>query len=90
MERVAIIMAGGSGNRFWPLSKINRPKQLIQFKENSPTLLEEAIDRALLVFKPENVYIITNQYMLDAIHKKNNKLGTVSGKICTTSYTAEC
>ncbi|HRT68459.1 MAG TPA: sugar phosphate nucleotidyltransferase, partial [Bacteroidota bacterium] len=69
MERVAIIMAGGSGNRFWPLSKINRPKQLIQFKENSPTLLEEAIDRALLVFKPENVYIITNQYMLDAIHK---------------------
>ena len=67
MERVAIIMAGGAGNRFWPLSKISRPKQLIHFKENSPTLLEEAIERAMLVFKPENIYIITNQYMLDSI-----------------------
>ncbi len=69
MERIAIIMAGGAGNRFWPLSKINRPKQLIQFKEGSPTLLEEAIERALIVFKSENIYIITNQYMLDAIGK---------------------
>lgn len=76
MERVAIIMAGGAGNRFWPLSKISRPKQLIHFKEDSPTLLEEAIDRALLVFKPENIFIITNQYMLDTIRQVIIKIPT--------------
>lgn len=69
MERVAIIMAGGAGNRFWPLSKISCPKQLIHFKEDSPTLLEEAIERAMLVFKPDNIFIITNQYMLDSIRE---------------------
>ncbi|MEN6295216.1 MAG: sugar phosphate nucleotidyltransferase [Chloroherpetonaceae bacterium] len=74
MERVAIIMAGGSGNRFWPLSKINRPKQLIHFEENSPTLLEEAIDRALILFKPENIFIITNQYLLEPIRQEIIKI----------------
>ncbi len=37
-----------------------------------------------------DVRLAPTKEMLDAIHKKNNKLGTVSGKICTTSYTAEC
>jgi mannose-1-phosphate guanylyltransferase len=67
MEKVAIIMAGGAGNRFWPLSRINRPKQLIQFEDNSLTLLEEAIERAKSFLKIENIFIITNQYLIEPI-----------------------
>jgi mannose-1-phosphate guanylyltransferase len=69
MENVAIIMAGGAGNRFWPLSRINKPKQLIQFEENSLTLLEEVIERAKSFLKIENIFIITNQYLQEPIRE---------------------
>lgn len=67
MEKVAIIMAGGAGNRFWPLSRIDRPKQIIKFDDNTPTLLEEAIERASTVIDLGNIFIITNQYLKDPI-----------------------
>ncbi|MGB9701665.1 MAG: mannose-1-phosphate guanylyltransferase [Candidatus Kapaibacteriota bacterium] len=67
MEKVAIIMAGGSGNRFWPLSRISRPKQLIKFEEDGTTLLEAAIQRAQTLMPVENVFIITNQYLQEPI-----------------------
>lgn len=69
MEKVAIIMAGGAGNRFWPLSRINRPKQIIKFDDNTPTLLEEAIQRASTVINPKNIFIITNQYLKESIEQ---------------------
>lgn len=55
------ILAGGSGERLWPLSRINKPKQLIPFV-NQKSLLEQTIDRVLdneLVSK-ENVFIVTS------------------------------
>lgn len=67
MEKVAIIMAGGSGNRFWPLSRISRPKQLINFEEDGTTLLEAAIQRAETLMPTENIFIITNQYLQEPI-----------------------
>ena len=41
---IAIIMAGGSGTRFWPLSTKDTPKQLLKLFSDK-TLLEETIDR---------------------------------------------
>ena len=43
--RVAVIMAGGSGERFWPLSREKRPKQLLRLASAEETLLEEAVSR---------------------------------------------
>ncbi|OGU57770.1 MAG: hypothetical protein A2X64_05775 [Ignavibacteria bacterium GWF2_33_9] len=74
MEKVAVIMAGGAGNRFWPLSRINRPKQLIKFDDNSLTLLEDAIERAKLLIPIENIFIITNQYLQEPIKELLKKL----------------
>lgn len=74
MEKVAIIMAGGAGNRFWPLSRMNKPKQLIKFEDNSATLLEEAIERAESFLKIENIFILTNQYLQEPISKLLKKL----------------
>ncbi|MBX3120109.1 MAG: mannose-1-phosphate guanylyltransferase [Fimbriimonadaceae bacterium] len=44
-KRLAIIMAGGSGERFWPVSRTSRPKQLLRLADPHRTLLEQARDR---------------------------------------------
>ena len=43
----AVIMAGGSGTRFWPLSRKRRPKQLLPLISDGVSLLEESVARAL-------------------------------------------
>lgn len=58
-ETYAVILAGGSGRRFWPLSRDNRPKQLLKlFGEH--TLLEQAMLRLEGMVKSENILILTN------------------------------
>ena len=44
-KRLAVIMAGGSGERFWPLSRADRPKQLLRLSSPTATMLEEAVER---------------------------------------------
>jgi mannose-1-phosphate guanylyltransferase len=64
----ALVLAGGSGTRFWPLSRKVRPKQLLTlFNEN--TLLEETILRLSGVIPPENILILTNEEQEDAVRK---------------------
>lgn len=67
MLRTCVIMAGGSGERFWPLSRKNRPKQLLPLTESGKTLLEEAVDRIRPLISPEHVYIVTGEHLVDPI-----------------------
>ena len=60
-ESYALILAGGSGTRFWPLSRNARPKQLINLFGNG-TLLEQAIHRLEGVVPTENILILTNTH----------------------------
>ena len=55
----ALILAGGSGERFWPLSRRARPKQLLKLVSNK-TLLGETIDRLAGLVAPERMLILTN------------------------------
>jgi mannose-1-phosphate guanylyltransferase len=55
----ALILAGGSGTRFWPLSRDAKPKQLLQLF-GSDTLLEQAVRRLDGMVPPENILILTN------------------------------
>lgn len=55
----ALILAGGSGERFWPLSRRARPKQLLQLVSKK-TLIEETIDRLDGLVSPDRVLILTN------------------------------
>jgi mannose-1-phosphate guanylyltransferase len=60
-----VIMAGGGGSRLWPLSRQNKPKQFLDLGSGK-TLLEHAWERALVLTKPENVYVATTlQYAPD-------------------------
>jgi mannose-1-phosphate guanylyltransferase len=64
----ALVLAGGSGTRFWPLSRKVRPKQLLSlFNEN--TLLEETILRLAGLIPPENILILTNEEQEEAVRK---------------------
>src|ERR1044071_10189824 len=55
----ALILAGGSGERFWPLSRRNRPKQLLRLVSNH-TLLQETVARLDGLVPPERILILTN------------------------------
>lgn len=55
----ALILAGGSGERFWPLSRRARPKQLLRLVAKE-TLLEQAVSRLEGLVPPERLLILTN------------------------------
>ncbi len=56
----AVIMAGGIGERFWPLSTPEHPKQLLPFGKNGNTLLQESINRILPLVPKENIWLATS------------------------------
>lgn len=61
----AIIMAGGSGTRFWPRSRRNRPKQLLRLAGES-TMLQQTVARIEHLVPPERVFIITGADQAEA------------------------
>ena len=67
MKRVALIIAGGSGERFWPLSRNNKPKQLLDLNNSGRVMLEEAIVRVENTFGIESVYVITGKQLVEPI-----------------------
>lgn len=56
----AVILAGGSGSRLWPLSRINLPKQFLSL-EGDASLLQTTINRLQSVIKAENILIVTQE-----------------------------
>jgi len=64
----ALILAGGSGERFWPLSRRARPKQLLSLVSNK-TLLEETLARLEGLIPPERILILTNTEQESAVRK---------------------
>jgi mannose-1-phosphate guanylyltransferase len=62
----AIVMAGGSGTRFWPASRAALPKQLLPLA-GSKTLLEDTVERLDGLVSPESVMIVTAQRLLPAV-----------------------
>jgi mannose-1-phosphate guanylyltransferase len=69
---VVLIMAGGKGERFWPRSRSNSPKQLQKVYSNK-TLLRETIDRALSITSLDRIFIGTNASLKAEILRKDPK-----------------
>lgn len=66
MTRWAVVLAGGVGSRFWPLSTPSRPKQLLPLVDENP-LLVQAVNRLDPVVPLERVLILTNATLVPAI-----------------------
>lgn len=55
-----VIMAGGVGSRFWPMSKASHPKQFMDILGTGKTLLQQTYSRFLKLCPKENIFIVTN------------------------------
>jgi len=61
----AVIMAGGRGERFWPLSTLKRPKQLLSLVDDTP-LLTQAVERIRPLLAPDRIFVITSASLVEA------------------------
>lgn len=67
----AVIMAGGSGTRFWPKSRNRLPKQLIGIIDSEDnTLIQLTVKRILPLIKMENIFIVTNVLHKEEIQRQ--------------------
>ena len=63
----AIIMAGGIGSRFWPISRTAHPKQFIDILGTGKSLIQNTYDRFLKICPKENIYVVTNEIYTDLV-----------------------
>ena len=61
-----LVLAGGSGTRFWPVSRRLRPKQLLAL-EGERSLLQATVDRLAPLATPERIWISTTAELADAV-----------------------
>ncbi len=62
-------MAGGSGERFWPLSRKKKPKQLLKLASADKMMIEESIDRISGIIEPDDIFIITSSLLQEPIRE---------------------
>ncbi len=72
-NRFVIIMAGGRGERFWPLSREKMPKQLLALL-GKKSFLQEAVERVLPIVPAKNIFVITNEAQLAEVRKQLPKI----------------
>lgn len=81
----AVLMAGGAGTRFWPMSRKANPKQLLSFT-GKKSMLQQTYDRIKSLTTDDKILVITNAELKEAIEKqlpaipKKNIIGEPEGK----------
>ena len=65
-----VIMAGGVGSRFWPMSRVNTPKQFIDILGDGTTLIQKTFQRFSKICLKENIYVVTNQNYLRLVKEQ--------------------
>jgi mannose-1-phosphate guanylyltransferase/mannose-6-phosphate isomerase len=65
----ALILAGGSGTRFWPLSRKRRPKQLLSL-EGERSLLRDTVERLRPLVEPDGVWVCTTEVLAEAVRRE--------------------
>lgn len=60
MKTAAVIMAGGSGERFWPKSRSAKPKQFLSLTNDGETMIQKTVKRISPLIPAEDIYVLTN------------------------------
>jgi len=85
-HQYAVIMAGGIGSRFWPMSRQNFPKQFLDILNTGETLIQNTYTRLCDFILPENIYVVTSSEYITIVEeqlpdiKRENILGEPSRK----------
>ncbi len=61
MKVVAVIMAGGKGERFWPRSRRSMPKQFLSLTDDGKTMIQHTVERINSLVNIEDVFVVTNK-----------------------------
>lgn len=91
----AIILAGGYGTRFWPLSRMKRPKQFLPIVSEKP-MVQETIERVLPLVSPERIVAIAPEDLISVLKKETSKykgikiIAEPSGKNTAPSIILAC
>lgn len=70
MKKTALIMAGGRGERFWPRSRKNLPKQFLSLTGDGRTMIQLTIERILSIVDIQDIYIVTNKDYMDLVREQ--------------------
>lgn len=65
-----VIMAGGSGTRFWPMSRLSRPKQFLDMADSGKTFIRQTYERFLKIVPQENILIVSSKRHEDIVKKE--------------------
>src|SRR5438309_11716320 len=64
----AVVMAGGSGTRFWPLSRKHQPKQTLPIL-GPATMVRQTVERLFPLFDPRQVFVVTGREHADLVRR---------------------
>lgn len=78
-NQYCVIMAGGIGSRFWPMSRTAHPKQFIDILGTGKTLLQQTYERFLQLCPAENIFVVTHHSYEELVNQQLPKL--VAGNI---------
>ena len=82
MNHYGVIMAGGGGTRFWPLSRQKTPKQLLNLSGND-LMVNEAVDRMATVIGKSNIFVVTSDLQAPSM------ITATAGKVFPRNILAE-
>lgn len=69
MKTVVLIMAGGRGERFYPLSRLNHPKQFLCLGKDNESMIQKTVKRILPLVDIKDIYILTNERYKNEMEK---------------------
>ena len=64
-----VIMAGGKGERFWPKSRVNMPKQFLSLTDDGKSMIQHTVERLKDIVESENIYVVTNELYKDLVNE---------------------
>ena len=87
MNKFAVILAGGKGERFWPESREHRPKQMLSLFSGE-TLVEQAVLRIHESVPYENILLVTNMKYAAQLRELLPQIrsGNIIGEPCTAVF----
>jgi len=73
MKTYGVIMAGGGGTRFWPLSRKEKPKQFLNLS-GKDSMVTDTVKRLCKIANPEDIFVVTNKDYVEATLKETGEL----------------
>lgn len=70
MKITAVIMAGGKGERFWPQSRADKPKQFLSLTNDGETMIQKTISRLNSIVDIEDIFVVTNSKYISLVKEQ--------------------